>query len=78
MEERRVYGDKACSNVRAMLEAVGVEVPLPWCGSVEDGVRDLHVIDGFEEGARSHGVVVFSLEVLPPRTVLVCRVSCVG
>jgi ASC-1-like (ASCH) protein len=73
-----VYGDKACSNVRAMLEDVGVEFLLPWCWSVEDGVRDYHAIDGFEEGVRSHGVVVFSLDVLPPRTVLVCRGSCVA
>jgi ASC-1-like (ASCH) protein len=67
VKERRVYEAKAC-NVRAMLEDVGVEPLLPGCGSVEDGVRTYHAIDGFEEGARSHGVVSFFLEVLPPRS----------
>jgi len=67
VKERRVYEAKAC-NVRAMLEDVGVEPLLPGCGSVEDGVRTYHAIDGFEEGARSQGLVSFFLEVLPPRS----------
>ena len=50
-----MYGYKACSNVRAMLEDVGLEFLLPWCWSVKDGVRDYHAIDGFEEGISWHG-----------------------
>ncbi len=54
-------------NVRAMLGELGVEAALPDCGSLEAGVRTYHAIPGFQRGAAKHGVVAFTLEVLPAR-----------
>lgn len=46
-----------------MLEKVGLEACLPGCSSIADGEKIYHGFPGYEDRARTNGVVAFRVEV---------------